>query len=582
MSRLDAPKRSNDRIAVRSKPRGLLIVAVIAGVFAVALWQIQSASSSASVQSEAPNNADANLPASRTHNTSPTREDRLAGSARADRVSVDVAHTSFVQGRVVDPSQRGVGGAEVELWWPGGTDIHRAGVADETGLYRLPIERSGTFDLAARASTVGAAVRLGLELKKTEDLALPDLVLHPAARIEGHVLHTSGQAHVGWNVSCARVDDDDSEDATDRARPTKPSLPEFVYDALSLRSTRTGPNGEFAFRDLEPGPYRIRVQNDEQRVTTDNLNVRFVIGSIVLNAHIRNHDRTATKAPLHWTEWSEASATEAAKRFAAGEYLGNLLADATKSGASLAKPAHRLIAKNNSFYLLSSEGRDRFPVYAGVYIGKNSPAVHEVDLILPQASQNGGLQVQLVDDAGHPIQDCHALLVERLTHRPITTWSESGLVKAPPGSYVLHARATPPGGNRNVRAPITKSVVVLAGIVRTVRLQVPSDGRLRLALYTSGSHVMPRGSRVTITSPAGANVSVGPYLLPRRGAQGTAVDWTRSPDPILGSRTLCGRSLTPGSYQVRIVAPGFAESRKRFRIRAGQITDVNLRLWPKR
>lgn len=194
----------------------------------------------------------------------PGEAPRVAVPAEAP-VRIVLSPASRVSGRIVGPDEKPVPGARVVLMEMretnrGGRSSRLPGrfeqaVADEEGAFAFEGVAPGTINLSATAPRRQTAELQGLEVRAGQELASVEIVLAPAAVIEGRVLAPSGRPVPGAEVIV--------EQAGENGRS----------GFSLLRATADG-DGVYVLDGVPPGPRTLAASAEGYRRTVRDLDVK--------------------------------------------------------------------------------------------------------------------------------------------------------------------------------------------------------------------------------------------------------------------------------------------------------------------
>ncbi|HSF39273.1 MAG TPA: carboxypeptidase-like regulatory domain-containing protein [Thermoanaerobaculia bacterium] len=194
----------------------------------------------------------------------PSESPRIAVPVEAP-VRIVLSPASRVSGRTLGPDEKPVPGARVMLMEMqemnrGGRSSQMPGrfeqtVADEDGAFVFENVAPGSINLSAMAPRRQKAELQGLEVRAGQELANVDLVLAPAATIEGRVLSPMGRPIPGAEVVV--------QEAGERG----------MIGFARLRATADG-DGIYLLDGVPPGPRTLAASAEGYRRTVRDLDVK--------------------------------------------------------------------------------------------------------------------------------------------------------------------------------------------------------------------------------------------------------------------------------------------------------------------
>jgi hypothetical protein len=155
----------------------------------------------------------------------------------------------LLQGSVRDEAGTPLSFVSVHLSEAGEPVAH--GATDELGRYRLRVFGQGPFDLSASTEDLGTW-HTDLDFSKPGDPTEIDLVLHPAISLQGRITSRDGAPLPGVIVQA------------------------LTTDGRVVKSVQSDSRGDYRFRNLRPGDYRLRIHLEGrfafagERVVTDD------------------------------------------------------------------------------------------------------------------------------------------------------------------------------------------------------------------------------------------------------------------------------------------------------------------------
>lgn len=494
-----------------------------------------------------------------------------------------------VNGRVVrkaSTSHRGVPFAQVMLVDALGNVAGQA-MADAKGAYTLYVP-DGTYDLYARLREEGTALLPEVIVDRSNSSELPTLRLTGTNRMQGKVTYPDGSPVRGLLIEAEHqsIAPRTFDGLTPRER-----IELERSEGLAQSVTLTGPNGEFEFAALRGGEFLLRFPDCDAALLTGNtvqdsnsLAAHFVFRGRRLCVEVLDEDANAVRdAQIEC--WSVEGHSEPAPQ-------RELVAHAGRFGVFFlhVETGERLFLR--AFAEGSPYAWRILEVSPLGYEDTVRMVLHDGPQPAPLASTDlqhelgFQLTLEVLGEDGAPVKnfiasattDWHEAPAGWRAARPAR---DGSLPPLPPGKFRL-ALAPAELSSFHCFDAVNASILSTIGGAQTLKLKVPSGGRLRFRAppdskdkdsargFTRAQDLELRGWKAEAIPGGDPHRSLPLHLVSSDPAQGA------------GNRVLpeveveTYPTLLPGRYELRLSRPGSETRSIQVTVRAGKVTTVEL------
>jgi hypothetical protein len=510
---------------------------------------------------------------------------------------------------VIDANGTPINGALLQLYADGTQDESGMTVTDVFGEYRLGITDDGPQVIAGSHGDAGWAQER-LLLRKGQDHRAPDLVLHPTSRLRGVIVYADGQPIADLEVGVtserpihARAAGSGPPRAGDERESVVSGDPLWLPAPSPARGVnfargRTAADGSFEFRSLRPGEYQLSLpvhlwEDRDRRSDQDSgvtpfrplVDTEAAETRIVLDLHrlrLRVQDETGrrlVRSSITCEGW-KPDRVEAIERLAAG--ADHLAEGDAQPNVTIKGWDDDFLVPHGSWWCFATGLRGRHRGEASVRVpGHGNES--EVVITLREIRTTATLRVHVVSAHGGPVAKFGASLQQTRPGQlcrlePFSEEAGTRVYRSVPGRYRLLLQPGDFGGmgERSLYSPITREIVLEDGKETAVTCEAVPGGRLRLTVHLAGAErvrAIP-GFSATLADAAGPAVELTSFIHDI----GNGRDRIASSNPPPGVPGTCARLLEPGPRLLTVKATGHAAVSVPVLIRAGEITDAEIRL----